>query len=325
MSLKILVTGANGFVGSALMPRLEELGHQVKGIDRNDTPLYKIHKNTIIGDIFDISKIESLNTTFDIIIHCAAAKNDFGISDKEYFRDNEQATKVLIEYAEKQNINKVIYFSTVSAYGHQDKICDESDELLSNTIYGDSKLAGEYVINDWLEKDENNRAVILRPSVIYGVNNYANMYNLIDKMYGNPLLMIGNGSHVKSMVAVSNMVDMTIFTMDLGFDKKVEIFNCIDKPYISLNELMKIVASQEGFAMPKLNIPVWFAYVLATPFEILSKLTGKDLKLNWNRIKKFATSTDYRAEKIREKGYVQKFSTEEEIVKMATWYRSLKK
>lgn len=322
--MRILVTGSNGFVGAALMPFLENLGHQVDGIDRDPSPIYKVHKNTVISNILNIKNIPDLQKKYDLIIHCAAAKGDFGISKQEYYTDNETVTQTLVEFAEALQINKIIYYSTVSVYGHQPKPCGEEGKLKSNTIYGDSKLAGEVVIKNWLDKDQNNQAIFLRPSVIYGVNNYANMYNLIDRLYGNPLFMIGKGKNVKSMVALKNMIDMNVFVIENGFKKPLAIYNCLDKPYYSVRQLIQIITKVEGFKKPKITLPIWLAYILTFPFEILSKLTGKDLKINWNRIHKFTTATDYLAEKIRAEGYVQKHSIENELTAMAKWYKTTK-
>ena len=322
--MKILITGSSGFVGSALMPYLENLGHEVYGIDRDKNSIYPIHNNTVVEDIFTINTIKEFKQPFDLIIHCAAAKSDFGVSKQEYYRDNEEVTNILIDFAESRGVKKIVYYSTVSVYGHQKEACDEDGDILSNTVYGDSKLAGEKIIEKWLKKDENNKAIFLRPSVIYGTNNYANMYNLIDRLYGSPLFMVGNGKHVKSMVALNNLLDMTLFAIETGFKNKLDVYNCLDKPYCTVNELMEIIADIDGFKMPMINIPIWLAYILATPFEIVSKLTGKDLKVNWNRLNKFNTSTDYLAERIREKGYKQKYSTKEEITKMVNWYITLK-
>lgn len=322
--MNILITGSNGFVGSKLMFLLEERGHYVLGIDRAiDTPNPK-HTSTIIGDLNDPETLKKVEGDFELIVHCAAAKTDFGVSKAEYYKDNLEATERLMEYAISQGIRKVIYFSTVSVYGHQDDSMDETATFESNTVYGDSKLAGERALEKWLELDEENKAIVLRPSVIYGPNNYANMYNLLDTMYRRSFLMIGKGDHVKSMVALTNIADMTLFVINRGFNEKLEAFNCIDKPYLTVTELMKYISEEEGFKIPKIKIPMWLAYLLATPFELLSKITSKDLKVNWNRLKKFSTSTDYRADKIRDAGYVQAYSTKDEIQAMARWYKSLK-
>lgn len=322
--MQILITGSNGFVGSSLMPFLENLGHDVYGIDREAKPVYPVHKNTVIADIVDIASINTLKKPYDLIIHCAAAKSDFGVSDKEYYQDNVEVTQILMDFATAQNVEKVIYYSTVSVYGHQKEPCGEEGELLSNTVYGDTKLGGEKEIEKWLKSNSNNKAVFLRPSVIYGPNNYANMYNLINQLYGNPLVTVGDGSHVKSMVSLKNLIDMTVFVMDNGFSSSLHVYNCLDKPYYSLDKLMQIIANTEGFNRPKIKIPVWLAYALITPFEVFSRITGKDLKINWNRLNKLITSTYYYAEKIREEGYVQRYTVEDEITEMVTWYKSKK-
>ena len=53
--------------------------------------------------------------------------------------------------------------------------------------------------------------------MIYGLNNFANMYNLINQMHKFPWFMVGGGSHIKSMVALENIVDMTHFMLDKFF------------------------------------------------------------------------------------------------------------
>ena len=319
--MNILITGSNGFVGSHLMYYLDDKGHQVWGIDKSNKCNIANHQSTQIGDIRNIEDLQKFNDKkFDIIIHCAASKHDFGISRGEYFSDNEYGTQVLIDYASERNINKIIYYSTVSVYGHQPHPCDETAEYLSNTVYGDSKFAGEKVIWKWQGKKPNERCVItLRPSVIYGPHNYANMYNLIRQMNKFSWFMIGNGKHIKSMISLENMVDMTYFVLD-KLEPGIQNFNCIDKPYLTVRKLMGIIASNNGFDMPKIHIPLSFAIFIGRIFDFIGKILGKELPINSDRMKKFGTSTDYRSEKIRELGYVQQHSIEDEIKRTCEWY-----
>lgn len=324
--MNILITGSNGFVGSRLMFFLEEKGHTVYGIDNSRTCNITPHPETINGDIRnrqDFAPFE--HDLIDLIIHCAASKHDFGISKEEYFSNNEYGTEVLMNFAEDIGVKKIIYYSTVSVYGHQNKPCDEQADYLSNTVYGDSKLAGERIINIWQQKDPTKRAVvILRPSVIFGPHNFANMYNLINQMYKYPWFMIGKGDHIKSMISLENMVDLTYFVMD-KMEPGVQNFNCIDKPYLTVWELMKIIASQNEFKLPKYKIPLKFAVLIGRFFEFLSKLMKKDLPINRDRMIKFGTATDYRAEKIRELGYTQKFSIKNEMIRTCNWYLAVRK
>ncbi len=318
--MNILITGSNGFVGSRLMYYLEENGHQIWGIDNSEDCNIENHPQTKIGDIRNIEDLHKFDDVkFELIIHCAADKHDFGISKESYFSNNEYGTQIIAQYAEEQGINKIIYYSTVSVYGHQSHPCDETAEYLSNTIYGDSKFAGEKVLWKWQEADKKRALITLRPSVIYGPYNFANMYNLINQMHKFPWFMVGNGNHIKSIVALENMVDMTYFMIN-KFKPGLQNFNCIDKPYLTVQQLMKTIAKNVGFSMPKIYIPLWIAISIGKVFDLFGKIIGKELPINSDRMKKFGTSTDYRAEKIRELGYIQQHSIEDVFKQTCEWY-----
>jgi len=323
--MNIFITGSNGFVGSRLMYYLEGKCHQVWGVDNCEECSIENHPKTKIGDIRNIDDLNEFNDAkFDMIIHCAADKHDFGISNESYFSNNEYGTQIVAKYAEERGINKIIYYSTVSAYGHQDHPCDETAEYLSNTVYGDSKFAGEKVLWKWQEANNQRALITLRPSVIYGPNNFANMYNLINQMHKFPWFMVGNGSHIKSIVALDNMIDMTHFMFD-KLNPGIQNFNCIDKPYLTVKELMQTIAKNREFTMPTIYIPLWIAISIGKVFDLIGKIFKKELPINSDRMKKFGTPTDYRAEKIRELGYEQHHSIEDIFKQTCEWYLKVNK
>jgi len=319
--MNILITGSNGFVGSRLMWFLEEKGHKVFGIDKRSYCLIEKHPNTILGDIRKKEDLAKFNhRKIDLIIHCAASKHDFGISEEEYFSDNEYGTKVLMEFASEADINKIIYYSTVSVYGHESVPCDESGNLQPDNPYGASKLAGEFVIANWQTHVPNNReVVIVRPSIIYGPYNFANMYNLIEMMYKKPWITIGKGNHIKSMISLNNLIDMTYFMIDQmkpGF----EYVNALDKPYITVKRLMEIIATHQEFKEPIIRVPEKIAIGVGKIFDLFGSVIGRDIPINSDRMQKFTTSTHYFSEKIRDLGYKQKYSIEEELAKTIDWF-----
>ncbi len=323
--MNILITGSNGYVGSHLMYFLEEKKCQVYGIDKSTDCNIKSHPKTLIGDIRnkeDLGKFSDKN--IDIIIHCAADKHDFGVTAESYFSNNEYGTQILSEFAVDHKITNIIYFSTVSVYGHQPQPCDETAEYLSNTIYGDSKLAGEKVLWKWQQADPQRALITLRPSVIYGKHNFANMYNLINQMHKFPWFMVGNGDYIKSMIALKNMIDVTWFMLD-KFTPGIQNYNCIDKPYLSVRQLMTIISENPGFKMPLIIIPLKMAIAIGKIFDLFSKLLNKDLPINSDRMKKFGTATDYRAEKIRESGYVQQYTIKDIFRETCQWYLEINK
>ena len=149
------------------------------------------------------------------------------------------------------------------------------------------------------------------------------MYNLLNQLNKKLPLTIGNGNYIKSMIAIENLVDITIFCLQKM--KGVQIFNCTDAPYPKLKEVISYISDIDGFNKPVLSLPKWFALTIGLFFEFLSLIFRKDLGVTRERIYKFTMPTDYRSEKLREIGYVQKLSIKDRIQNMAKWYLKIKK
>lgn len=329
ISMNILITGSNGFVGSKLMWELESEGHKVIGIDLSDKCDAIPHPETCSGDIRileDLNRIaakfeQKYHAPIETIIHCAASKHDFGISRGEYFSHNKYGTRSLLSFSEQKNINKLIYISTVSVFGHPEGKADEDSPYAPDHPYGESKLAGEILSKDWQAKDPQRALIVLRPTVIYGPHNYANVYNLINMLHKRPYLTIGEGNHVKSIVSLNTVIDMIRFVLE-RLKPGYEHFNCVDEPYITLHELMRIITQTQGFSMPRIKLPLQLAIAIGKVFDVPSKLLGIDLPVNSDRMKKFGTATYFTAEKIRKAGYVQEDRIENSISEMCLWYLS---
>lgn len=329
--MNILVTGSNGFVGSRLMWELEKVGHKVIGIDVSGHCDDQPHPMTIHGDIRNISDLNSVHGAFllkhnaeiDLIIHCAAAKHDFGINRSEYFSHNKYGTKTLLRHASEKGIRKLINISSVAVFGHPQSTADEEAPYAPDHPYGESKLAGELLSIDWQQQDPLRELIVLRPAVIYGPHNYANVYKLIDMMHRRPWVTIGNGDHVKAIVSRQTVIDMIRFAMT-RLKPSFEHYNCVDKPYITLKRLMEIITLNPAFRIPCLKIPLPYALSIGYVFDILAKLLSIDLPVNSDRMRKLATYTHFLAEKIRRDGFVQKHSIEESVAEMCNWYLSNK-
>ena len=327
--MNILITGSNGFVGSKLMWNLETDGHTVVGLDISNHCDARPHPETLQGDIRVMKDLQSLagsfelkhNASLDVVIHCAASKHDFGISRGEYFSHNKYGTKSLLAFMEQRKIDKLIYISTVSVFGHPEGKADENTPYNPDHPYGESKLAGELLSREWQAKFPSRALTVLRPTVIYGPHNFANVYNLIAMLHKRPYLTVGDGSHVKSIVSLSTVVDMIRFALN-GLKPGYEHYNCIDEPYITLHELMRIITQTPGFRMPRVQIPLKVAIGIGKLFDIPSRLLGIDLPVNSDRMKKFGTATYFTADKIRKQGFVQQQSIETSVGEMCQWYLS---
>ena len=321
--MKILLTGSEGFVGGYLRKELERTGHVVYCIDRVEANRKKYFCFDLSNKTLSLAK-KLMNESFDLLIHLAAAKGDYNLNYDDFYRDNVTASQNLITLIKVLNIKSVIAYSTVSVYGHNNKIKSEEAELVPNNAYGATKLESENLFIKWFNLDPiKNKLTILRPSVIYGEYNYANMYNLLEQLNKKFSVSVSNGNYIKSMVSVENIVDITIFSLNKL--EGLQIYNCTDKPYPKLKEVIEYIAEVKGFSKPKIVIPKFFAYFMGLLFELFSFLIKRDLGVTRERIYKFTMPTDYRSDKLAESGYIQKYSVKDRVQNMAKWYLSIKK
>lgn len=323
--MKIILTGSSGFVGTKLSKFLSNKGNDIYGID----VVKKENKSLKAFFEIDLSKINNNQIykftniqNFDLVIHCAAAKGDYNLSKDDFYRDNVKATEGLVKLLKKIQVKNLIHYSTVSVYGHKNLLKDENANLVPNNPYGETKLQSENILLDWQKENSESNLTILRPSVIYGENNYANMFNLLTFLNKKIVITIGKGDHIKSMIALENLINITFYCIN---KKGVNIYNCTDAPYYSLNEVFSILDSVDGFNKPQIKIPFSLAYLIAYPFELMSKILNKDFKISRDRMYKFSTATDYRSDKITNEGYVQEYDTKERLINYANWYLKQKK
>lgn len=153
--MKILITGGAGFIGSAIVPKLQSENHEVFVYDNlsfgNRDFIAVDDNHFFLGDIRDAVAIEQVfqNVNPDIIVHLAAIhfipycnEHPFESSDI-----NIRGTMNVLEAAKKiKNLKKIIFASTAAVYPISDSAVSETDEVRPLDIYGLSKLAGEQLM-----------------------------------------------------------------------------------------------------------------------------------------------------------------------------------
>lgn len=153
--MKILVTGGAGFIGSAIVPKLQSENHDVYVFDNlsfgNRAFINVIDDNFFLGDIRDAEAVSKAVQAImpDVIIHLAAVhfipycnEHPFESSDI-----NIRGTMNVLDAAKNaENLNKIIFASTAAVYPISDNAVSETDEKRPLDIYGLSKLAGEQLM-----------------------------------------------------------------------------------------------------------------------------------------------------------------------------------
>ncbi|MBT5388070.1 MAG: NAD(P)-dependent oxidoreductase [Porticoccaceae bacterium] len=160
---KVLITGANGFIGNTLMRHYQTQGIAVVGVD-----LCGNGEDIIEADIAQPETISHLLRESDVVIHTAALVSN-SIADADMWRVNVQATRNLVAAAEKYHVRRFVQLSSVVAYGNsaEGELDEDHPVHADGGSYVLTKLASEHVVLAAAAKS-NMEVVIIRPGDVYG-------------------------------------------------------------------------------------------------------------------------------------------------------------
>ena len=315
---KILVTGGCGFIGSYLCRELAKMGYAIRVIDiaRNE----KIEANYDFRQV-DILGQEGLTEAMegiDLVLHLAAKHKFFGVSEKEFFTVNETGTKNLLEAMDVNGVKSIIFFSTVAVYGDSNGTTNESTETKPNNPYGSSKLAAENLVRGWAEKDPERRAIIIRPTVVFGPGNKGNVYRLIRQIYYRGYLPIGPGDNIKSIAYIENLAAATVYLLKNG-PHGVSVFNYADEPHMPYNEIVKMIYAGLGRSAPNFYLPL--KPMLKAGRTVDRILEGLAIQFSVETaVQKVNKQTCHSAEKLQELGFIPMYTSGEGLKTMVLWY-----
>jgi nucleoside-diphosphate-sugar epimerase len=314
----MLITGDSGFIGNYLARKLVHEGHSLRGIDVVPDRFRLAPHPQVIGDITDPVAVRTAMTGADTVLHLAAEHKDSGISEAQYFRVNRYGTATLLDVAGKLDVMRFIFFSSVAVYGDQSGTTEETPPLPSNP-YGASKLAAEEEVRRWAAEDPRRAAVIIRPTVIFGPLNRANIFRLVRQVCDGRFFWIGKGNHIKSVAYVENLVDASIFLLK-RMKPGIDVFNYSDEPSMTVRGLVDLIAREAGTRVPGLHLPLSLAMVGAAGLAFTGKMLGREVSITPARLKKFNTPTHHTSEKIRSMGFTPEHSIADGVHRNVRWY-----
>lgn len=318
----VLVLGGSGFIGGHLVEALVARGVEVTSFDifAPSRPL-PAGVRTVRGDIRDLTALEWAAEGATAIINLAAAHHDFGISTEVFESVNVEGSRNVCRAARTHGITELCFFSSVAVYGAAPGVPDETSTPRPENDYGRTKLAGEAVFREWRDEAPDRRLLIVRPAVVFGEHNFANMFRLTSQIDRRRFLPVGPGTNRKSMCAVENLVAATIALWSAPPAREDEVYNYVDKPDLTSREVVETIYGALGRRVPKVRVPEAPAAALAKPFDLVGKLLGRDLPITSARIRKLSSAeTMFGADRVRETGFEPTVDLRDALTGMVRWY-----
>ena len=230
------IVGGSGFIGTRLTKRL--MTHKKISLKITD----KIHSSSfpslsILSDVRLLNQLQDSISAGEIIINLAAEHRDNVYPLDLYDEVNVGGAKNICTIARNKNIQTIIFTSSVAVYGFAPIGTNESGEIKPFNDYGRTKWEAEQVYKAWQSEDPENRIlVIVRPTVVFGERNRGNVFNLLRQIVSGKFLMVGDGLNRKSMAYVENLAAFLEYS--LSFKPGIHIYNYIDKPDFTMNQLL---------------------------------------------------------------------------------------
>ncbi|MDX2192890.1 MAG: NAD-dependent epimerase/dehydratase family protein [Gemmatimonadales bacterium] len=319
--MTILVTGGTGFIGRHLTRALLARGERVRLLDLVPRPAPPDGVELVTGDVRDPAACARAVAGCSRVFHLAAAHYDFGISERTFYGVNEAGTRTLAEACGAAGVTDLVFTSTVATYGDVPEPKTEDGPCRPDTPYGASKLAGERVLQQWAAADPARRALVVRPAVVFGTDNFTNVFRLIRQIHRRLFLQVGPGRNIKSLAYVENLVAAMLYLADRPARGAFEVFNACDEPHLTSRQIVAAIHRALGRGEPGAGLPLGLATTLALPFDLVTKVTGKDLGISSARIIKVAeTQTRFERTKLEAAGFRQPVPIEEGLARMVRWY-----
>ncbi|VAW68836.1 UDP-glucose 4-epimerase [hydrothermal vent metagenome] len=250
--MKAIVTGATGFLGGHLVDKLLADGWEVIALGRNISKgqiLQQAGAHFKAVDLTDGDKLQKAFEPADVVFHCAALSSAWG-EYSDFYRMNVEATRHVLNSAQKHKIAKLVHVSSTSVYFNFSDHCNirESEVLSSHfaNAYAKTKYLSEQILLN--ERNGNTEVVIIRPRGIIGEGDTSIMPRImrIAKRGWFPLLKQGRA--LVDITYVKNAVNALLLAARAE-NVNGECINISNQQALSVAELLHKIFSQQKFTV----------------------------------------------------------------------------
>jgi nucleoside-diphosphate-sugar epimerase len=314
----ILLTGATGFVGSALIKRLLQENVQLTAAvlaGENAGHLSPAVERVTVERLSESSDYTTALLNVDIVIHLAArvhVMQETATDPLQEFRNvNLNGTERLARQSAQAGVKRFIFMSTIGVNGDNsgDKPYTEVDALRPHNPYSVSKYEAELVLRR-LSIETGMEVVIIRAPLVYGPGNPGNFLSLLRIVSKGIPLPLASITNRRSLIYVGNLVD-ALATCAVHPRAAGKTFLVSDGEDVSTPELIRRTALALGVPARLLPFPT-------SLMKLAGKLTGKSGAVN-----RLTGSLTVDSSKIRrELGWVTPFTMEEGLAETAEWFKN---
>lgn len=325
--MKVLVTGATGFIGSHLLDTLVERGDEVRILARCGEDVKRLAQAGVkvyCGDLTDRPSVEAAVDGVERVLHCAARTGPWG-SQVEYEIANVHGLKTLVEAAMAADVRRIVHVSSITVHGLDvGGTADETAPLRGGyDPYSRSKVAGEQLLQQ-LIRDKGVPVSIVRPGLVYGsrdTNSFGRFARLVEQ---GKMVIIGSGNNHLPLIYVRDVVQGILLASEA--DQAIgRAYLLVDDEPVTQRDYFNAIARELGVPPPRRHIPYRLALALSATAEAVGHLTRMKQPPPLMRfgLKQIAGENRFMIDRARsELGFVPQVSLAEGVREGIVWYRA---
>lgn len=299
--MKVLITGAGGFIGSHLVDSQLEQGYDVRAVDLHlDLLRHQVahpHLEAIQGSITDDTLLQEIVSGVDVVYHLASAHLDVSLSDAHYRLVNVDATVHLLEAAKAAGVKRFVHCSSVGVIGDVDHPpADETTECRPTNIYERTKLEGERAALDFARRTDFP-VVVVRPAWVYGPRcpRTAKLMRTISK---GRFFFFGDGQNMRHPVYVSDAIrGLELCASTDGVNG--EIFIIAGEAAVPAGELVDVMSKELHVRTTKLHFPLPLGLLAGFGLEMAFKPLRKSPPFSRRSVDFFRKHNAYSIDKAK--------------------------
>jgi nucleoside-diphosphate-sugar epimerase len=322
--MTILVTGATGFLGSALTTALiKKQQDDVRVLVRDAKKAREQFGNVVTiveGEITEEEKVRKAVTGVSVVYHLVGRLYHPSVPTELYRETHVKGTEIILRACQDQSqLTRFVHCSTTGVHGVTGRRPAAEDAPFGPTNpYEETKLEGELLALK-AHKEQGLPVSVIRPGLVYGPGDLhlLSFFSTIKK--GIPPLIDG-GKALIHPVYIDDMTDAFL----LSAEKKAAIghsYNIAGNFPVTFKDLSRAIAHSLGKELPGVSIPLWVANTASDVFSVIPGIQGEDAPLTRSRVKFLTNSRLYSIERARhELGYEPKVTLEDGMKLTAAWY-----
>ncbi len=271
--MKVLVTGAAGFIGGHLVDMLVERGDEVRALVRpgeDNSRLRTLAGLEILhGDLTDVASLKCAVQGVQRVYNVAAKTGPWGLKEV-YSAINVQGLADLICAAMHAGVQRIVHTSSITVYGHHlhDIVTEDYPYHAENNPYSRTKIAGEKLVFKLVE-EYRAPIVIVRPAWVYGPRDIASFSRFVNLVASGKGFIIGTGKNIVPVVYVRDVAQGLIKAGDAGKEVIGRAYNIADDQRVTQTEYLNTIADALQVPHVSRKLPFSAIYLAGRTAEVL--------------------------------------------------------